>query len=474
MESAASEGRRARIRRLRVRTAAGYMLVVAALVIPSGLVVVSAFRAALRRDHVAASYTLAAARAERLRTLGLEVGLDARALIIRDEPARLSRFHEIKARFDRALIDLRTQAGPEGTALLTRIEEAAQRYEQTAIHVLALPVAERDDAFEAELIPRMQDLHGGLDAYVRFKHDLIAPAAASADARFKRALEISTAAFVLAVALSLTLAVLVARRLEDDYRREQVLADTAERALAARDEVLAVVAHDLRSPLSAIVLKAGAVRRDPQTANALKQAAAIESVAVRMEQLVRMLLDAAKMEAGRFQIERTDFQAMPVVRETLDQFAAAAAAKEIELQVEAGPTENDVVLRADRDRVVETLSNLVENAIRFTPRGGRITVELRTESDRLTLAVTDDGRGIAPEHLPHVFERFWKAEAHGKRGSGLGLYIAKGIVDAHGGRIWVDNARGRGARFSFTLPLAPVAGASLHPNSGAQQSRATT
>jgi signal transduction histidine kinase len=474
MESAASEGRRARMRRLRIRTAAGYALVLAALVLPSALALGNAFRGAMRREHVAASYTLAAARAERLRTLGLAVGLDVRALIIRDEPARLSRLQEIKADFERAIVDLRAQAGPDGASLLARIDEAARRYEQTAIRVLALPPSERDDAFEAELIPRMQDLHDGLDAYVHFKHDLIAPAAASADARVKRGLEISIAAFVLALALSLMLAVLAARRLEDDYRREQSLAETAERALAVRDEVLAVVAHDLRSPLSAIALKAGTLRRNPQTANALKQATAIESIAMRMEQLVRMLLDAAKMEAGRLQIEPTDFQAMPAVRETLDQFTAQAEAKGIQLQVEAGPAESDATLRADRDRLVEALSNLVDNAIRFTPPAGRISVELRSEGEVLLFAVTDDGPGIASQHLPHVFERFWKAESRGKRGSGLGLYIAKAIVEAHGGRIWADNARGRGACFSFTLPLAPAVGGPMRPAALAQESHATT
>ncbi|HVV17246.1 MAG TPA: HAMP domain-containing sensor histidine kinase [Polyangia bacterium] len=454
MELGGADGRRERMRRRRARAGAGYALVLATLVIPSGLAVGNAFRAAKERDHVAASFTLAAARAERLRTLGLEVGLDVRALIIRDEPARRTRFGETKDDFDRAVSDLRAQARPEGESLLMRIDQAALRYEDAVVGVLALPAPERDDAFEAKIIPRMNELRARLDAFVRFAHGLIAPAAATADARFRRALEVSLSAFVLAIAISLGLAVRAARRLERDYRREQSFAETAERALAGRDEVLAVVAHDLRSPVSAIALKAGALRRNPLTANVVKQATAIEAIAMRMEQLVRMLLDAAKMEVGQFQIAPTDFQAMPAVREALDQFTPHAEAKAIQLEVDAEPRGRDLIVRADRDRVIEVLSNLIDNAIRFTRRTGRISVELRKEGEVLVVAVSDDGPGIAPEHLPHLFERFWKAESDGKRGAGLGLYIAKEIVEAHGGRIWAENLPGRGGRISFCLPLA--------------------
>ena len=302
----------------------------------------------------------------------------------------------------------------------------------------------------------MNQLRDRLDAYVQYRGGLIEPARRRADAQFRRALRISSAAFLLAIGLSALLATLTARALERDYRREQETAARAERALATRDEVLAVVAHDLRSPLSAIAMKAGILRRKPQGDKAVTQAESIERIAMRMEYLVRMLLDVASMDAGRFRIEPADVDGAPLVRETLDQFAAQAESKSIRLQSQPTPIEADLKVRADRDRIVEVLSNLIDNAIKFAPRAGRVTVTLRSDDDAVFFAVNDDGPGIAPENLPHVFDRFWKAEAGGKRGTGLGLFIAKGIVEAHGGRIWADSSPGHGGTFSFTLPRAPV------------------
>jgi signal transduction histidine kinase len=453
--------------------AGGYALVLATLIIPTALAVANAVRAAEQRDHVVAEYTLAEARAERLRTLGLELGLDVRALVIREDPAALARFQTLKGEFDQAIVNLRPHARPQGLSQLAQIARLSERYETAALRVLALPRERREEAFENELVPHMQDLKEELDVYVQYKRDLIAPAGANADAHFRRAVQISAAALVAAVAISIILAFLTARRLDRDYRREQATADRAERALGERDEILAIVAHDLRSPLSAIALKAGSLRRNPRADNILKQGEAIEAVALRMEQLVRMLLDAASMEAGRFKVEPLDFAVAPVVRETLDQFGAQADAKGVHLELASNPDEAELAVRADRDRVVQVLSNLVDNAIRFTRPGGRISVALEARGDVLLVAVADDGPGIAPENLSRVFERFWKAEPGGKRGAGLGLYIAKAIVEAHGGRIWADNAPGRGGRFSFTLPRAPVGARPTPPSPPAAHAHAT-
>jgi len=110
-------------------------------------------------------------------------------------------------------------------------------------------------------------------------------------------------------------------------------------------------------------------------------------------------------------------------------------------------------LEADPERIFRVLSNLLGNAIKFTPDGGTITIRTERRDDNLSISVADTGPGIAPDHLPHVFERYWKAQSTSQPGSGLGLYIASGIVEAHGGKIWAESSAA-GAKFTFTLPLA--------------------
>jgi signal transduction histidine kinase len=108
---------------------------------------------------------------------------------------------------------------------------------------------------------------------------------------------------------------------------------------------------------------------------------------------------------------------------------------------------------ADRVRVLQVFSNLIGNALRFTPEGGRVTVRARREGARVAFHISDTGKGIAPEHLPHLFDRYWQVK-RSREGAGLGLPIAKGLVEAHGGHIQVESAPGRGSTFSFTLPVA--------------------
>jgi signal transduction histidine kinase len=141
-----------------------------------------------------------------------------------------------------------------------------------------------------------------------------------------------------------------------------------------------------------------------------------------------------------------------VIAETIDTFNPAASERNIRLEQDVAP--RDLEARADRERLVQVLSNLVGNALKFTPDGGAIRVSARKEGRRVRFEVRDTGPGIAPDHLPHLFDRYWKADVRGARGAGLGLYIAKGIVEAHGGRIWVESQPGKGSSFQFEL-LAP-------------------
>lgn len=229
------------------------------------------------------------------------------------------------------------------------------------------------------------------------------------------------------------------------------LYDAAERAIRARDDVLAIVAHDLRGPLSVIVLQSQLLKRMEQAGStAQKPAEMIHRAAQRMNRLVQDMLDVARLELGSLQIERGRVSSRDVVREAVDAQRTAAAAASLELRLDVPDDLPDVL--ADRERIMQVFDNLLANAIKFTPPGGRIEVGAARKGEGVVFCVTDTGIGIVPEHLPHVFERFWQVEKADRRGSGLGLAIVKGIIEAHGGSIEAESRIGVGTTFSFTLP----------------------
>jgi signal transduction histidine kinase len=131
------------------------------------------------------------------------------------------------------------------------------------------------------------------------------------------------------------------------------------------------------------------------------------------------------------------------------------------------------VTHSDRERILQVLSNLIGNALKFTPPGGSVTVGVERRGGEARVAILDTGPGIAPGHLPHIFDRFWKHDTPGVKGTGLGLFIARGIIEAHGGRVWAESELGHGARFYFTLELEPNVGVPL-AQTVPQQSRAGT
>jgi signal transduction histidine kinase len=222
--------------------------------------------------------------------------------------------------------------------------------------------------------------------------------------------------------------------------------------------IRSVVSHDLRNPLSAISLSARSLQRTLDAdAPGRKQVEMIVRNVGRMDRLIGDLLAAAKLQEGNpLAIEPAAQDVAAVVRDVIEVFAAPAAGKGVILRSAL----DDVVPPAwcDAGRIGQVLSNLVGNALKFTPRGGSVIVEARDEgTGEVRLSVRDTGEGIPEEALPHVFERFWQQEGHAARGTGLGLYIAKGIVDAHHGRIWVTSRVGEGSEFAFTVPAADEA-----------------
>lgn len=230
-------------------------------------------------------------------------------------------------------------------------------------------------------------------------------------------------------------------------------------AVKAREDLVAVVSHDLRTPVSIVALQATVLQRlarqeSEERAGRLQASVqVIERAAARMGNLLQDLLDLSKVEAGRFEVAPRPHPAAQLVQEACELMQHVGAAKGVEILPGPAP---DVVVQADAERVFQVLANLVSNAVKFTPEGGQVTVGATLGESHCEFHVRDTGLGIPPEQLPHVFERYWQGGA-GKRttsGAGLGLYICKGIVEAHGGRLRAESTPGAGSCFFFTLPLA--------------------
>ena len=240
-----------------------------------------------------------------------------------------------------------------------------------------------------------------------------------------------------------------------DITEQVELYKRLQRAVRARDDTVGVVAHDLRNPVSAIkMLSQALINQAGSLADAIDTLHLIRDAAVQMDRLIQDLLDITRVEEGRLSV---DFQ--PVTTIALLEGALRTLRPLVEnaghtLDVDLPSTLPTV--DADPERIAQVLSNLIGNSIKFTPAGGRITIVASQVGDEVRIAVSDTGMGITSEHLPHVFDRFWQNQHSTirSRGAGLGLPIARGIVLAHGGRISVESASGRGSTFTFTLPVA--------------------
>jgi signal transduction histidine kinase len=227
----------------------------------------------------------------------------------------------------------------------------------------------------------------------------------------------------------------------------------SQQAVRAREEVLAIVSHDLRNPLSAIMLSASMLQMiqvsDPDEAEQLE---IIEVGARRMSRLIEDLLDVTRMEGGKaLPIEPAALEIESLFREANEIFKPQAAAGSVTLDYSV--PEGTPQVHADRHRVMQVLSNLVGNALKFTPAGGVVSFRAESLKDEVLLTVADTGPGIPEENLSDIFNPYWQAKRTARMGAGLGLPIAKGIVEAHHGRIWVESEPGKGTKFCFTLPL---------------------
>ncbi|MGQ0712131.1 MAG: sensor histidine kinase [Gemmatimonadaceae bacterium] len=242
------------------------------------------------------------------------------------------------------------------------------------------------------------------------------------------------------------------RLVEAEHARLAEALANAEAALAMRDEVLAIVAHDLRSPLNAVITSAAFLQDvEHSDAERARLLAVVRRAASSMNRLIDDLLDVARMESGAFTVDLRTFDLGALARDVCEQFRHQTSEAGLSLACEVQP--GDLSVAADSDRVSQVLENLVGNALKCTAAGGSVAVRVaRSEEGRVRCSVSDTGTGIAPDDLAHLFERFWQARRYRRSGAGLGLAIARGIVEAHGSQLEVQSELGAGSTFSFDLP----------------------
>jgi len=227
----------------------------------------------------------------------------------------------------------------------------------------------------------------------------------------------------------------------------------AERARQQREEMVAAVAHDLRNPVHTIVL-AAATLETPALADERRTrlAGIVKNTSLRMGRLLDDLLDVSRIESGTFAVHREPVACAGLLAALVELFEARALGSGISLRVEETP--DGLHVYGDRDRLLQVLSNLVGNSLKFTPAGGSIAVSCAPCAAGVEFAVADTGKGMSEDDLAHLFDRHWRADPGAPGGAGLGMPIVRGIVDAHGGEISASSAPGAGTTIRFTVPAA--------------------
>ncbi len=234
------------------------------------------------------------------------------------------------------------------------------------------------------------------------------------------------------------------RRLEEAYEEARL-------ALQQHDHMLAVVSHDLRNPLSILAMASSLLLEDITAEQKRTQVDVMHRAIDQMKRLVEDLMEAARVGRNGLKVIPKTCEPRTLIRRAIDALKPLADIQSVALADEGAP---QTPVQADPARIQQVLSNLISNALSHTPAGGAIRVEAEALTGEVMFRVADTGSGISAAHLPHVFDRYWQGEGGRRSGAGLGLWIARTIVEAHGGRIEVESEPGAGATFRFTLPIA--------------------
>ncbi|HZL16621.1 MAG TPA: hybrid sensor histidine kinase/response regulator, partial [Polyangia bacterium] len=230
----------------------------------------------------------------------------------------------------------------------------------------------------------------------------------------------------------------------------QIEMDALRQGIRAREDVLGIVAHDLRNPINVIALAASTLLQRLPDAWSRRPVERIARGAQRADRLIQGLLEVDAIEGGRFSVSTAKVETADMILAAIESQQSLAADASIIISTDISPELPPI--EADEERILEVLENLVGNAIKFTSPGGSVTVGASAQASEILFWVKDSGVGMAPEALPHLFDRFWQARKQDRRGTGLGLTICKAIVEAHGGRIWPETKAGQGTSMFFTVP----------------------
>jgi signal transduction histidine kinase len=394
---------------------------------------------------------------ERMRRNGELIVSSGRGYLVSADPALLAEVQTAKGRFDENARMLRTQPlDSKAIVLVTHVEQAAENFMEVQQRLIDTRqrTADGEDLirrFDSELRPVNHDLVNSLNDLVTHEEAELESSYRDAQAARSELEAWLDGLVAMLVLLGFGVAWYFGRLVTRAYHQEQAALETARAALAAREELLAIVAHDLRNPLGAITMRAAMLREQATTDKGRQQAQTIENIAMRMGHQIRTMLDVTAIEAGRFSVLPTRCELDDLLRETIELFEPVARAKQIWLAQKVETP--GLVVHAERERIAQVLANLLSNALKYTAPGGHVTIAVDRHAGEARIGVLDTGHGISHENQIHIFDRFWRDETSGKKGTGLGLFIAKGIVEAHGGHIWVESEPGHGARFYFTLPL---------------------
>ena len=396
------------------------------------------------REVNAARPLAAARRAAFERTISTRAGYQ-----ISHNPSLLERSVEWQKRYDlaaKALASAAVWLGPEAREQLARLDRDDEAFRRSRHDRDQRPLTEEEQFRELPGInARAEEL---LAAYDRLDASLVAEGD-----KWQRDLDrFGRIGWLTSVALS-ALGVAAVVAVAGLTRREQRARAAAESAVRTRDELVSIVSHDLRNPLSTIQISAGylldALPEDAVRASDRKSLGMIKRAAENMGRMIQDLLDIARIESGHLAVERTTLALPAFMDEATTMLRPLADSQGHRLETTVADGVDSVC--ADRDRLLQILSNLVGNAVKFTPADGTITMAAEGVDGGVCFRVSDTGSGIAPEHIPHLFDRFWQAARNDRRGLGLGLPIVKGLVEAHGSRIVVTSAVGKGTTFSFTI-----------------------
>lgn len=237
-------------------------------------------------------------------------------------------------------------------------------------------------------------------------------------------------------------------------RRLRIAHQNALDAIKFREEILAVVSHDLKNPLASISLNAEVIGRRLEEGRDEKIRKGLDRISNSvnvMNGLIQDLLDQAKLESGKLELDVHDENFNEVLINSEEILAPISQSKSIKIVNHVPP--DSPVVKADKKRLMQILTNLLSNALKFSKEGGEVEVVAATKGSELKVSIHDSGSGIAEKDIPFLFDRYWQAKKTAKQGTGLGLAIVKGLVKAHGGKIWVESKLGEGTTFTFTLPL---------------------